>query len=342
MAFTFYSDEQDKWGYLAESTWGTPQAASANFKTIKFPKGTKVEDYVVTTNLELNRAARQPESADLHTDEVSNGVRVTVPELLVTRDRLADLLYACLQNRTSQGGAALYLKEYKVNTSQPDFDNDAGYFFTLAYSPPVAGKMITITSCIVKELAFEWDKSGEGKDNLVKITNLVILGKKLTKDLTESGSWVAEGTNRFNAYDFTVKFNDSTAMEWLRCMIKLDNGAQPIDKDTDGSPKSFDLKWGDGTLAFELLTWYNANTTGTIQDVHDDYHDGTTRRYSIQTTQDNTGDGHFKVTFYCRINAMPQGTEERNMMVPIQAQGVHNSISTNDLIIVGMTDSISQ
>ena len=188
MAFVTYSDERDSWGYLYEAAFGTPNADNAAFKTIKFPKGVRVETGTTVTNLELNREARQPAATDLYVDDDSGPVRVTVPEFIITKDRLADLLYACLQNKVSEGAATAYAKIFKVNVGGPDFTADAGYFFTLAYKSPITAKDMLIHSCIVKEMTFTLDKSGTGDQNLAKVS-LVILGKKLEINQTLTGTF---------------------------------------------------------------------------------------------------------------------------------------------------------
>lgn len=343
MAFSVFSDEQDEWGYLPETTWGTPNADNAAFRRIKFPKGTKIESWVTQSDLDLNRSARQQVLADIFSENYSGPVRVTVPELIVTKDRLADLLYACLQNRVSQGAATLYLKQYKAHLTQPDFTANAGYFFTLAYKSPVTGEDLLVTSCIVKEMTLEWDKTGKGAQNLFYIRNLVIVGKKIEIEQTLNGTWVDQGTSRYNPHDWAYKYNDATAMEWARLSIKLDNGAEPIEKDTDGTPKSFFLKWPkEGGMTAEAVHWYNANTTGTIVSLISDYHNGTARLYSVQTSANNATDGHVKIQFYGKLREHPADAQNRQMTAPARFIIGHNSASTNDAIIIDVADSVSQ
>jgi hypothetical protein len=342
MAFVVYSDEKDEWGYLPETTWGTSNGAAGNYRRIKFPKGTRIDSWVTHDDLDLNRAARQQVLADLFSENYSGPVRVSVPEVILTLDRAADLLYACLQNRVSQGAASLYLKQYKAHLSQPDFAANAGYFFTLAYNPPVSAKGCLITSCIVQSLELEWDKTGKGGQNLVRVRNLVIVGKKIAIGQTMSGTWVDEGTTRFNPHDFTYKYNDSDAMEWARFTLSVNNGAEPIDKDTDGTPKSFFLNWPKDGLRAEAMHWYNANTTGTIVDLLSDYNAGTSRLYSIQTSAANDASGHLKIQFYGKLAETPMDAQNRHMMAPARFIIGHNSVSTNDAIIIDIADSISQ
>lgn len=343
MAFTMYSEEQDEWGYLYESAWGTANADGGAYKRIKFPKGTKIDYPTRLTDLEMNRSVRQTVGSDIHVDNFTGPFRITVPELLVTKDRLADLLYACLQNKVSEGGAAIYLKQFKVHATQPDFTNNAGYFFTLAWDSPVTAKGIKFTSCIVKEMEISFDKGGTGSANLVRIRNLVILAMKASTGVTLSGTWVDQGTTYFNSYDYTYKYNDATAMEWIRFSIKLDNGAEILDRNSDGTPKTFFLNWPKaGGMTAEAVHWYNANTTGTIVDLLADFVAGTQRLYSIQSSANNSTTGHFKISFYGKITEPPFSAENKQLMAPVKFQLEHESAATNNLVIIDLADSVDQ
>jgi hypothetical protein len=248
-----------------------------------------------------------------------------------------------LQNKVSEGGSSHYQKVFKVHLSQPDFTANAGYFFTLAWKGPVTAKHIKFTSCIVKEMTVELDKSGRGDQNLVKITNLVILAKKVSLGSTFSGTWVAQGTNYYNSHDFTFKHADSTTMEWLKCSLKLDNGAEPLDKDSDGTPKTFFLNWPKlGTGQLDATLWYNANTTGTITDLAADYNAGTIHAYSLINSVADSTSGHVKIVVYGVMNAVPFGSENRQMIAPLSLVLGHNTIATNDLIIATIADGIDQ
>ena len=341
MAFVTYSDEQDQWGYLYESTFGTANADSANYKLVKFPKGTKIETNTVLTNLGLNRSARQAESGDIHLDNYSGPIRVTVSDFVMSKDRAADFLYACLQNKVSEGAAANYAKVFKPNTSQPDFTANAGYFFTLAYIQPVTGKSALIKSCIVKELTITADKSGTGDQNLLKMS-MVIIGKDITIGQTLSGAFVAQGTSYYNAHDFTYNYNDATAFPWQTFSLKIDNGAEPQDKDIDGTPKTYFLNWPDEWATVDVKHWYGADATGTVVNLLSDRLAGTTRLNSISTSTAVGTDGNLKFSFYGKLKEDPNGSENRQMIAPASYKIVHNSISTNDALIVNIADGIDQ
>jgi hypothetical protein len=338
MGFVTFSSEQDQFGYLAETVFGTPNADNAAFKTLKFPKGTKIEPFVALTDLELNRAARQSEAADIHLDNYSGPVKITVPAFLLDKTSAADLIFAWSQNKVSEGSTPNFAKVFKVNVAQPDFTANAGMFFTLAWKGPIASKHIKVSSCVVKEITIDLDKSGTGPQALVKVS-LVIVGKKCTTGLNLTGTWIAAGTTYYNSFDFTFKFV-TTALPWLKCTIKLDNGAKPLDMDSDGTPKSWDLQWGKQSVV--STHWYNAESSGSTVDAMADRVAGTLRAYSIGSSIAVGTDGNLLFAWYSKLDADPQGTDDKKMTVPLSHMLVHNSIATNDLIIVSISDGVDQ
>lgn len=344
MAFVTYSDEQDEWGYLREATFGTAQAVSANFRKVKFPKGTKVELPVVLSDLDLNKGTRQQVNADLHLDNFSGPVRVTVGEFVLELNQAADFLYACLQNRASQGAATAYAKVFKYHLTQQDFTANAGYFFTLAWKSPISANGVLITSCVVKELTISFDKTGTGAQNLVKISNMVILGKKHAVDQTLSGTWVDPGTSYFNSYDFTFKDSDSSTLPILNCSIKMDNGAESQDRDTDGTPKTWFLNFPKGGQMAEFKTWHYAATVASgTTDLTANFNAGTEKNFSIINSIAVGTAGNLKFNWYGKIvSGPPIEAQNRQLIIPVTMQMGHNSVATNNALIVSISDSDDQ
>ncbi len=342
MAFLTYSDETYRFAYAPEATFGTAITDDASFKEILFPKGVFVGSGVEMTDLDLNRASRLQNLADIHVDATSKGVEIVVPEMVVTKDRLADLLYACMQNRTTQGAATAYQKVYKMHASQPDFTASAGMFFTLAAYSPIAAKSYRVTSCIVKSLEIAAEK-GTGPAVLVKVKNLTILGKKLVPGATlVPASWGAQGTSRFNSYAFT--FTDitasNTAIPWMKFSCKLDNGARVNDLDSDGTPKTYFLDPPKMSAATVQVThWYNADTAGTVRDFMAGHIAATAVQFKLETG--TTGnDGFLSLAFTGVISENPQGSENRELTVPVS--WICGNSGANDAVAITIADSISQ
>ena len=101
MAFLIYSDELTKFGYLPQTVWGTAIADDGLFREIKCPKGIFVNPNIHLVDLDLNRASRIQDLADVYIDAVGGTPMLTIPEMLVSRARAADfpcngtILIAC-------------------------------------------------------------------------------------------------------------------------------------------------------------------------------------------------------------------------------------------------------
>jgi len=343
MAFQVHSSELSRFGYSLEATWGTPIADAGAFKEVFFPKGIRIDPAVTKEDLDLNRSSRIQHLDDIFPDTFSGPVLISADEMIVTKDRVADFLFAVTQNRVSQGAATAYQKVFKMNSSQPDFTADAGMFFTLGWRGPVTAKHIKITSCIVRKLSIELDKSSPGISNLVRFRNVEIIGKKLAQGSTFSGTWTAaDGTLRFNPHAFTyTDVTDGTALPFHRCLITLDNGAEPLDRDTDGTPKTFFLNPPKlGAVMVEATHWYNADTTGTVRDFIAGLIANTQVNSKIETG--STGvDGFFSFDWKGVIDGNPQGEEDRKMIVPVKWI-CGDTGSAEDAITITIADSIEQ
>ena len=339
--FAIHSDELSRIGISVETAFGTAIADTGAFKEILCPKGVFIDPAVVITDLDQNRSSRVLNLDDLHTDNISGPVTLRIPELLVDRTTCADLLYAVTQNKTAEG-ITPFMKTYKFNASQPDFVNNEGFFFTLGWRGPVTAKHLKVTSCIIKELTLDIDKAGTGDATLVKFKDVVILGKKIAEASTFSGTWTAQGTNRYSAYDFSFKYNDATVLPFGRASIKLDNGAVASDtKDTDGTPKTFFLNPPrPGVLTVDAALWYNVDTTGTVQDMMADYRAGTSRLYSILNSIATATLDHFKLLFYGNIAEPPQSAENRQLKIPLKL--ICGNDGANDALVLTYADGVDQ
>jgi hypothetical protein len=347
MAFVTYSDNLFEIGYLAETTWGTGNIASANFKIVKTPRGVFVDPKVVSTDLDHNRATRIQVVEDIYADKLTGPVEIRIPEMIVTKESFADFLYSCMQNKVSEAALTPYQKEFRMHASQPDFTANAGMFLTLAWNTTaIAGKGIIVTSCIVKEMDIEIDKTKDRVGAMVKLRNVVILGKTMlgATGTTFSGTWVAQSTNYYFANAFTFKYNDTTAMSWSKFTLHLDNGAKIQDIDTDGTPKTFYLNPPKmGIVTAHVETWYNTETTSTPVDIEADHLAGTVRWYSIQTGSTGVS-GFIKILLNAIIKAdsNPKGNTDNLMTVPIDLVCGNNQAGTLYAVQISVADAIDQ
>ena len=342
MSFTIYTDEQSRLGYSRESAFGTPIADAGAFKELIAPRGVRVDPVVIKSDLDLNRSSRVMNLNDIFNDNFTGPVLCTIPELICTQDRFADLLYSCLQNRVSEGAVGTgYSKVFNLHASQPDFTANAGYFFTLGWRGPVTAKHIKFTSCIVRKMEIDIDKSGTGEKALVYLKNIEIIGKKIAQGCTFSGTWTAttmSGVYNSHAFAFTDITNTNATPAWLKFSLKLENGAKQLDRDTDGTPKIWFLDPPHLTQAtVEMTHWYNG--------------DATTRDFIaalIANTQLNakltagTVDttGYVNINFYGIVDGNPSASDNKQMVIPVKY--IVGDITGNLGLTITVCDGISQ
>jgi hypothetical protein len=343
MALTIYSDELSRFGYSREATFGTPIADNGAFKELIVPRGVRIDPAVVKYDMDQNRDSRIFHLADSFNDTFTNGAIITIPEMICTKDRFADMLYACMQSRAAEGAAALYQKVFTMNASQPDFTANAGYFFTLGWRGPVTAKHIKVTSCIVRKMEIDIDKTKKDIGNLVHLRNVEIIGKALTQSSTFSGTWTAPVVTSaywYSSYGFTFTdiTNTNATPQWLSFVLKIDNGAEIHNRDTDGSPKTYFLNPSrTGAVTVEMSHLYGGDTS--TRDFIAALIANTQLNFSMafKTTSD---DLYILIACNGIVQGNPQASDDKKMVMP--ASYICGDTASLAALTITMNDSIQQ
>jgi hypothetical protein len=340
MAFNMVSDEQVQVGYLRQTTWGTAVADNGAFKTLQVPKGVFIDPAVKLSDLDLNRTSRVQNLADMHIDNFSGPVILTIPEMVMTIDRLADMVYALTQYRVSEGAATTYTKIFKMHASQPDFTNNEGYFFTLAFKTTKSGEHIKVKDCIISKMTIEWDKSGTGDKNIVRLKNVTIIGRAITFASTYSGTWVAYTLSSIQNPSIFVLTEVAATRAWLTASLTLENGAVPLGKDATGIPSTFALHPPKpGAVVFEFKTWFNAESTSINYLTTQQAKTVLAASFANTVTYNGTT-GNIIVAVNGIVDGNPQANENKELMSPVKLLcGDNNTDAALSLTII---DSISQ
>jgi hypothetical protein len=315
MSLTIHTDELSRLGYAREAVFGTPVADAGAFKEIITSREVRIDPVDVKIDLDQNRDSRILHLADVFNDTYSGPVVCIIPEMICTKDRFADMVFACTQNRIVQGAATSYEKVFALHASQPDFTASEGYFFTLAYRQPITGKDLKVTSCIVRKMEIDADKSAVGDKSLIHLKNVEIIGKKFSYGCTYSGTWSKPSTAlAYTSGSFT--FTDGTGTPaWLKFNLKLDNGAVPLDRDTDGTPKTFYLNPDHMNMAsVELQHWYNGDTDTRDHITALESQLNLSCKFQGQIAAGS--DGYVQIQWHGIIQGNPQGSDNKQMIIP--------------------------
>ncbi len=343
MSFTINSSELSRFGYSRESTFGTPIADNGAFKEIIVPRGINIDPAVVKSDLDQNRDSRIFHLADSHNDTFTGPVTMTIPEMICTKDRFCDMLYAVTQNRVSEGLVGTgYSKVFNMHSSQPDFTANAGYFFTLGWRGPVTAKHIKVTSCIVKSLEIDIDKTVSGEKEMIYLKNIVIIGKKMAQASTFSGTWTPpamSGVYYPHAMVFTDITNTNATPAWSKFSLKIDNGAVIKDRDTDGTAKTYFLNPPKpDAVTIHMEHWYNGDAA--TRDFLAALIADTNLNAKLQTGTVDT-DGYIQIAWFGVVVGNPNPKEDDKQMITPVDYRVGDTVAALGLTIT-VADAISQ
>jgi len=255
---------ESKWGFLQESTFGTPQAASSNY-TIVETSSMPTIDYGVTQVQDIrHRGQRYADKNDTYVTEKSGTRVISFSDWVVRLEDLSELMYAVTQT-VSEGATTPFQKDFDLltSTTQPDFGSSAGYFATLFIDNITAGQDQIFTSCILKTLTLSANTSdGDGR-------------------LMASGEWISgfasnnaatlSGTPTFNSqtyYEFSAPATqkvsaavDQVVKDWE---ITFTNNAVRTGNDSSGDCESYFL--GSYDITGSITLKYDTNSDGFLVD----------------------------------------------------------------------------
>ena len=133
-------------GIAAQTTWGGAVADTAAFMEV--PCGdTQIVPDVNVREYAVNRSKRVKDVNDYVIDEGGAMPVLELPNMPVRQDDMAVLLYSFFQN-VAQVGTTPFKKTFTFPTSQPEFDNDAGYVLSAIHKMPVASTSYKIIDAI--------------------------------------------------------------------------------------------------------------------------------------------------------------------------------------------------
>jgi hypothetical protein len=222
-----------KLGFLKQSAFATPQAASANFQTINadtssinFDSKTMTDEFMFAGAGGLMTGEKTR-----YTDGVSD-LKTLTYNLSMAKTLLAAHLVAAFQ-KVTEAASTPFAKQISPANAFIDFNGDAGYLWTLAFSPSgmASNDGIILEAALINDIEIAIDNMANGAKQLM--TGAVTwIGNEMNQSQTLSGSWVASPDNAstfFNtvALPFTLDYViGSTTVSggcWRRFAMKLSN-----------------------------------------------------------------------------------------------------------------------
>lgn len=270
------SPREMRFGFTQQSVYGTAEA-----------------DAVAVTEIDcepfhVNRDIKQIEVRGSHGTRERNEASIItlddgcVPsftvDIVVKKLELADLLAAFFQN-VVEGESTPFDKTFTLGATQPDFEADAGYFYTWFVRDPVAAKSIKIKDCVLKALTI----SIVGGEPVRASCEWVGMGLPAV-NATPSGTWTVNPTTGLFYRDYldriTIDFGSGAVN------FRLMEGEISLSRDIVGIGQ-------DGSGGNQVLHLANPVHTATIKVVKDDdWEDVRTNHAACTAIDFNLGWGH--------------------------------------------------
>lgn len=329
------SPREMQFGYAQQTAYGTAEIDSVAVTEID------CEPFAVNRDIKMIEVAGSHGSREKHENNILNLDKACVPtftvEAIVKKEELAFWLAAFFQS-VVEGVATPYDKTYTLPTTQPDFEADAGYFFTWFVRDPVALKSTKVKDCILKSLAIKL-VGGEP----CKVTmEWVGLGLP-TVNHTFSGTWTANGTtNLFYREDIdrvTMDFG-AGAVNFRLMEAEINLGRDIVGVGQDGLGQN------------QVLHLANPNHTCTIKVVKDDDWETTKTNHAANMPVDfnlswgnvapGTDDGDFDIAMHGLIDG--PGGEDTNYDEPMGGTVKAHlcRTDTDETITVIMADDVQR
>ena len=295
------SPREMQFGFALQSVYGTAEIDSVAVTEVD------CEPFDVNRDIKMIEVNGSHGSREKHQNSIITHAKSCVPtfttEMIVKKEELAFWLAAFFQS-VVEGEATPWDKTYTLPVTQPDFEADAGYFFTWFIRDPVNLKSTKVKDCVLKSLTIKVT----GGDAVKMTGEWVGLGLP-TVNHTFSGTWTPNGTsNLFYREDIdrvTIDFG-SGAVDFRLVEAELNMNRDIVGVGQDGSGQN------------QVLHLANPNHTIMVKVVKDDDYETAKTNQSVNTPIDvnlgwgnvtpGTDDGDFDMTIHAIIDG-PGGTE---------------------------------
>lgn len=267
--------KQSRVGILKQAAWTTPQAASANFRTLYYNAGSvnpepdvQKDEYNVTSQ---NGLLSEDERGFV--DSVSGLPSISFSGV-ADRNTLAAHLVAAFQAVT-EGATTPFEKTITSGAiaGPVDFAADAGFLHTIALDINAsADDGIILENAVLDSLNIVWDFNSRGIGKLAQISG-VWKGNEMNVEQTLSGTWVTttitpyNNTDTFTLDTFTIDSVDYATQCVRRYELSINNNVTSNCKTTGGKANQYDIT---PDYRSTIILDYNATTEKILGDYKTD------------------------------------------------------------------------
>ena len=183
-----YSQNKSYFAYLEQSTWGTAEADSSNFKIFDLLDGApptfSPEGFIRNETKNTGRNFR--DVTDVYYSEGYVLQRVTLPPALAHIDDLAFMFYGAAQ-AVSEDGTTPFAKTFTFDgDTNPAFSTGGGWFGTFLKKSPMASFSDKFHSCVLERLKISMNALENG--GMMLIEGTVLVGGGYVRTANPSGT----------------------------------------------------------------------------------------------------------------------------------------------------------
>ena len=232
------------------SQWTNPAAATEDFRTLYYTKGTPIPDPAVTISDygATSQKGLNFELSNFHVDGRSGLSRLNFSGL-ADKFTLAPHLIGALQAVTEGVGSPFTKAITQGNTAGTiDFNSGSGYLHTIAIDGEAsADDGIILENAIVDNLTLTWDFIQSGVARLTQISGSWI-GNEMNFEQTLNGTWLETTLTPYNLSTSPFAFVTFTvdAVSWTdqcirRIVLTINNSTASNCATTGGKPNQYDI-----------------------------------------------------------------------------------------------------
>ncbi len=293
-------------GFLQQSNFATPSAASAAFETLNYNSGSVIPDPAIQlANFDVtSTSGLMPKQSRAYIDALSG--LPSIPFAAPATQKALAVHFTAGMQVVHQVASTPFQKviTHICDSSIPDFST-GGYLHTIATDAISGTDGWLLESALLDIFTYTIEPNAQGIARLAHISG-VWKGNNLQLNQNLSGAWIAESLADFYNNTTKVSLNSSGIISltdycWKRYSITINNNIISDCKVAGGKANNYKLS---PQITVNVLLPYDSTTYALLNT----YKAGTTGSITLTTGTAGTA-GFLEIISYGRISAQPVGID---------------------------------
>ena len=330
-----------EYGILKQTNWATPQAGTANYKTIPYDAGVSIFDPGVRVELfnTSGQSGIHKEFERVYVDGRSglSSATFSMPgDVKTITPHIAGSFLSVAENASSP-----FIKTYTVPglTAAVDFNGDDAPLHTICCKETAGATNdgIVLENAIIDNITFSWDFIANGIARLLRIQGKWV-GNEMNFEQNTSGTWTTTTFAPMNSTDtYTLGTLDVDGVDWSgetirRFEFTVNNNVTTNASTTIGKPNNYDI-----TPVYSAKIFLDYNTVTEL--VLKDFQDGAQVDATIASSISVGTDGNFSISAVNGI-MQRQAFEYNGDFAAVVLDVMFHSANAASPVTGGITDTV--